>query len=154
MTLAHRLESIAYVSTAEGALTDAELEGLLTSARRRNEEQGVTGVLLFHDGTFFQYFEGPTAGVDEVYGHIRRSKLHGGIIELERTPVAERQFPRWLMGFTRTPAASSILRLSNASWHATLRGMHGAQVGVEGMNLLLSFWRANSHLVTHAGAAD
>ena len=137
------LECIAYVSTAAGGLTDADLEGLLTSARRRNEEQGVTGALLFHDGSFVQYFEGPPEGVEEVYGHIRGSKLHRGIIELERAQVPERQFPRWLMGFTHVPT-SSILRLSNASWQATLRGMDAAKAKAEGVELLLSFWRSNS----------
>jgi hypothetical protein len=138
------LESVTYVSSASGSLTDADLEGLLTSARHRNEQQGVTGALLFHDGSFFQYFEGPPAGVEDVYGHIRRSRLHGGIIELDRSPMPARQFPRWLMGFTHVPT-SSILRLSGASWRAAVRGMGGPEIRAEGMELLLSFWRSTGN---------
>ena len=139
------LEFVAYVSSATGILSDNTLEGLLTSAWQRNKEHQVTGVLLFDEGTFFQYFEGPPAGIEEVYGHIKRSTLHTGIIELQRTQLAQREFPRWLMGFTRTPG-SSILRLSNASWRAALRGIQREAPGTEGMELLKSFLRASQPL--------
>ncbi|MEY5099907.1 MAG: hypothetical protein RJA36_2626 [Pseudomonadota bacterium] len=135
------LESIIYVSSAEHDLADEELERLLLAARRRNQENGVTGALLYHDAMFFQYLEGPSSGVREVYGHIQRSQLHHGLIELARSPIAERAFPAWFMGFTRAPA-STILRLSNASWKAAVHGQGAAQPMSEGMILLLDFWRS------------
>jgi hypothetical protein len=141
------LECVTYVSSAVGHLTDAELEGLLLSARRRNEEQQVTGALLYHDGSFFQYFEGPSAGVLEVYGHIQRSSLHRGIIELVRSQPRERQFPDWLMGFTRVPK-STILQLSNASWQSSVPALRGGALDSDGMELLLGFWR------THRGGSQ
>ena len=143
------LECVLYVSSAAKVLTDAELEQLLTSSRRRNEERRVTGALLFNDGSFFQYFEGPPEGVEDVYGYIRRSKLHEEIIELVRAPIAERQFPRWLMGFTSVPKSSSLLRLSNAGWHAAVRGMDGAHAKTEAVDLLLDFWRSHWNLVSN-----
>jgi Sensors of blue-light using FAD len=134
------LECIVYVSSAVGRLADADLEAVLAKSRRRNQDQHVTGALLYHEGSFIQYFEGPPNGVADVYGHIRRSPLHCNIIELERTPVRERQFPAWLMGFTRAPK-STVLRLSGASWHSAV---HDAkQSRSEGMDLLLAFWRTN-----------
>ena len=144
------LEFVAYVSSATGILGDNTLEGLLTSAWQRNKEHQVTGVLLFDEGTFFQYFEGPPVGVEEVYGHIKRSTLHTGIIELQRTGLARREFPRWLMGFTRMPG-SSILRLSNASWRAALRGIQREAPKTEGMELLKNFWRASQRMQDPGG---
>jgi hypothetical protein len=148
---APELECVVYVSTASGILGAADLEGLLTSAWRRNAEHRVTGALLFDDGTFLQYFEGPPAGVAEVYRHIQRSPMHRGIVELHRARVPKRQFPQWLMGFSRAPG-SAILRLSNATWQATLRGRPDAAPSTEGLELLLDFWRSSKAAVLDAGA--
>ncbi len=135
-------ECIVYASSAVGKLSDSDLEAILLKSRRRNQEHQVTGALLYHDGSFFQYFEGPREGVQVVYGHIRRSPLHHGIIELQASPVGERAFPSWLMGFTRAPK-STILQLSAASWQSAIHGSQGAELTSEGMELLLSFWRTN-----------
>lgn len=137
------LEAVAYVSSAVGQLSDAVLEELLTSARERNLEHGVTGVLLYHDGTFLQYFEGPPAGVATVYDHIRRSSQHRDIIELMRGAIAERAFPDWTMGFTYAQS-SAMLQISHAAWQASLTRIMGTAPPTDGMSLLLNFWRANS----------
>lgn len=113
------LEAVAYTSSAIPGLTDGALEQLLVDARQKNQELGITGVLLYHDGSFFQYFEGPPDGVEAVYDRIRQSRLHRGIFELMRAPIECRSFGNWLMGFTRAPA-STVLQLSNAHWRRRL----------------------------------
>ena len=137
------LAALAYASSATRPLSDAELEDLLARARRANQQFDVTGVLLYDDGSFLQYVEGPPHGVAAVYERVRRSPLHGGIIELIRGPIPSRIFSDWQMGFTRTPA-SGLLRLSNASWKAQLK--RGAASPVltdsEGFQLLLQFWNS------------
>lgn len=134
------LEAIAYTSTAVGHPTDAELHDLLVKARAQNELNGVTGVLLYHDGSFFQYFEGPPRGMEVVYERIRIAPMHRGIIELMRAPVKERAFSEWLMGFTRTPG-SEILQLENASWHARVMQHEESPTNSDGFQLLYHFWR-------------
>lgn len=138
------LVAIAYASSATHALGDADLEQLLQRARRKNEEVGVTGVLLYHDGSFLQYFEGPAEGVEVVYERIRRSPLHGGIIELIRGPIERRVFSSWVMGFTHPPA-STLLRLSNASWKARVKqsGSAPSALHSDGFELLLQFWNSS-----------
>ena len=135
------LAALAYTSSARRRLGDTDLEALLERARRANQELDVTGVLLYDDGSFLQYIEGPPEGIAAAYERVRRSPLHGGIIELIRGPIPERTFSGWQMGFTRTPA-SAVLRLSNASWKAQLR--HGATTPAltesEGFQLLRQFW--------------
>lgn len=139
-----QLEAVAYTSSAVHDMTVAELEQLLLKSRAKNAELGVTGVLLFHDGSFFQYFEGPPAAVEEVYARIRRSPLHQDIIELLRGPIRSRSFGAWLMGFTQAPA-STLLSLSNASWEARVRQEHAVAptAASEGLELLLQFWNSN-----------
>ena len=137
------LEAIAYVSSATGSMTEPELEALLLKARAKNREAGVTGVLLFHDGSFFQYFEGPTEGVQSVYDRILASPLHQGITELMRSSTHDRAFGNWQMGLSRAPR-STILGLSNASWLTEKqRGSSSPAVPV-GMSLLLEFWKTFS----------
>lgn len=135
------LVALAYTSSASGLLGDADLEALLEGARRANQEFDVTGVLLYDDGSFLQYLEGPPEGIAAVYERVRRSPLHSGIIELIRGPIPARVFSGWQMGFTRTPA-SAVLRLANASWKAQLRhdAATPALTDSEGFQLLRQFW--------------
>lgn len=133
------LQAIAYVSHAEANLTEPDLERLLISARERNVAHGITGVLLYHDGNFFQYFEGPAEGVQLVWAHIRRSQQHSGIVQLMRAPIRQRAFAQWLMGFTHAPK-SFLLQLADSSWQANLREPSPAGPECEGLALLRHFW--------------
>lgn len=86
------LDAVVYVSSAVRLLDGPDLEALLVDARAFNEKSDVTGALLYDDGAFFQYFEGPEPEVAEVYERIKRSRLHKGLIELFHRPVEQRQF--------------------------------------------------------------
>lgn len=134
-----QLRSIAYVSTASRLLTIADLESLLTTARDFNLHSGVTGVLLYSEGNFMQYFEGTKVAMEETWQRIRDSPQHRNIIELQDSPVAMRSFPAWQMGFTQ-PAQSEMLALSTAGWDRLRRGARGAVNKSPGLRLLEEFW--------------
>lgn len=133
------LTAIAYVSTATRRLTEPELEALLTEARRRNAHHGVTGVLFYDDGSFFQYIEGPAEAIDLVYGQIRDSSRHHGIIELFRRPVDKRHFSAWNMGFSRMPE-SVLLSLAQTSWESIIAAQSAEPGQGAGVSLLLEYW--------------
>jgi len=78
------LISLIYVSTATHLLSAAELDRLMARAPHRNERAGVTGVLLYNDGHFMQYLEGPAEGLSKIYKIIKADRLHRGLIELLR----------------------------------------------------------------------
>lgn len=107
--------SIVYVSSAVSLLDEAELLHILQDARRDNDLHQITGVLLYNDGTFFQYIEGPADNLQKIYAKIRKSRQHRGIIELSTEAVQTRRFPEWYMGFFQ-PSKDDILRLSNKIW--------------------------------------
>jgi len=130
--------SLAYVSSAIRRLSDAELEGLLCGARRFNAGACVSGALLYHDGCFLQYLEGPPVAVAAAYDRVRASPLHHGIFELLHADVAQRHFQGWHMGFSE-PSASLMLALSQADWVGTQR--HGRAASNGGVQLLLDFWQ-------------
>ncbi len=95
----NELHALVYVSTAAHHLSEAEIGHLLDRARQRNATEQVTGVLLYSHGNFMQYLEGPRAGVARIYEHIVADRLHHGIIELVREPIAVREFSDWTMAF-------------------------------------------------------
>jgi hypothetical protein len=58
---------LSYISTARPDLTDADMEAILISSRKRNSRNGVTGILL-HDGKrFLQTLEVEQKAVDETF---------------------------------------------------------------------------------------
>ncbi len=91
--------SLTYVSSATGLLDVPALVDLLTTVRRRNEELGLTGMLLYSGGNIIQNLEGPADVVDATYAAIERDPRHRGVLLVLREPIEERGFPDWSMGF-------------------------------------------------------
>jgi len=100
----------------------------------------VSGALLHQDGAFFQYFEGPEAGVAQVYSRIKQSRRHRGLNELVAAPVNQRHFSTWSMGFAE-PVASELQSISQASWYAEHQAVSVQEAPSPGLALLLSFWQ-------------
>lgn len=138
--MTHR--AVAYTSTAVAGLTPADLDHLLVDARAHNRMEGVTGVLLYDGRRFFQYFEGPDAGVERIYARIRGSRMHVELDVLQDGPVQQLHFMQWHMGCTRTDG-SVLLQLSSRQWQQQARylGEDLARAGdTPGLRGLLAFW--------------
>lgn len=90
-----------YVSAATHEFGQDELSELLQAARLTNSRLGVTGMLLFAEGTFFQVLEGPPRTVDDLYERISRDRRHSEVAKIIREPIARRSFDEWTMGFSR-----------------------------------------------------
>ncbi len=133
------LVAVAYVSSASHLLNEDELERLLLGARETNGAEQVTGVLLYNDGSFFQYIEGPPDGIDRVYKRIKNSSQHFGLMQLLQSSTTERNFKDWSMGFMRAPK-SLVLRLAQASWDAMVSAREAKPNAGSGVTLLLAFW--------------
>lgn len=93
------LYSLVYTSTASRPLAKSDLENILTSARKRNLQAQVTGLLLFTDGKFMQYLEGPKAGVLAIFEIIKTSSLHQDMIAISQQPLERREYGEWSMAF-------------------------------------------------------
>ena len=132
--------AVAYVSTAFRRPSTFDLEHLMVDARTFNARVHVTGALLLHDVTFFQYFEGPGDAVREVYERIKISRLHRDIVELLYEEVPARCFDGWQMGFTDAPQGT-LLELAHARWGACLEAAESAGSQSDGLGPLLDFWR-------------
>jgi Sensors of blue-light using FAD len=95
--------ALLYSSVAVTALNDDELTSLLSTSRRNNEADGLTGLLLhLHGGDddkawFVQILEGEQAAVERTYERITRDELHDDVRVLESGPVDDRRFAGWAM---------------------------------------------------------
>ena len=94
-----RLLYTIYSSSAVIRLSQRELLELLKAARIRNESQGLTGMLLYRDGKYLQYLEGPPESVNDLLRRLRRDDRHDRIKILRAGNVTERLFPDWSMAY-------------------------------------------------------
>ena len=138
------LHCIVYVSTATVPMSTPQLESLLVEARELNLRSRVTGVLLYSDGDFMQYFEGDEEALHATYARIRNSRRHRGLIELLKEPIPTRRFQGWQMGFLQ-PTSSAMLSLSTARWRGEDVMGNLGQAESAGMALLRDFWRRRPH---------
>jgi hypothetical protein len=104
MSAVSTLHQIVYVSTAHRAFSHDELQSLLVECRANNQEHGITGMLLYHDGGFIQALEGQKADVLHVYDRIFHDSRHRCIIKPLERSVERRNFPHWKMGFQNLDA--------------------------------------------------
>ena len=91
----HRL---VYKSQAVGEPSARDLADIACQSQANNKRFGVTGLLLIHDGSFFQELEGPRSAVSQAFARIRRDPRHEKIEVLEFGPARERAFASWRIG--------------------------------------------------------
>jgi hypothetical protein len=92
---------LVYVSSAVELFSDAELDQLLATSRGNNSARGVTGLLLYKDGNFMQFLEGPKQQVLEVMNKVKTDSRHRGVIVLLQEEHEGREFDEWSMGFKK-----------------------------------------------------
>jgi hypothetical protein len=88
-----------YVSSAVVPFNGSQLQDLLTVSRDRNQECGLTGMLLYLHGNFIQLLEGEKEAVVATRERIGKDPRHRGMITLLETECEKRDFPDWSMGF-------------------------------------------------------
>jgi len=93
------LIKVVYVSAATKPFTPADLRDLLLKARTFNSSVNISGLLLYHEWSFFQILEGVEEQVLPLFAHIGKDKRHNNVLLLSREQVEERNFGAWSMGF-------------------------------------------------------
>jgi hypothetical protein len=95
---------IIYSSQAKEAMTLTTLVVLLMQARSLNEQQHVTGALVYGNGQFIQVMEGDEAVVKDLYKRIFKDSRHSDVRKLAEGPILSRSFAQWSMAFGEVPA--------------------------------------------------
>lgn len=87
-----------YISHVAPAVTDQQVQNILTSARQNNPINGITGVLVHGGGLFMQVLEGPEEKVLRQYVRILDDQRHSDARILHISPANSRIFEKWSMG--------------------------------------------------------
>lgn len=93
------LYRLAYLSTAEYLLPQEDLDNILAVSRKNNAADDITGLLLYHEGNFFQILEGPEDAVQACYKRILGDPRHKGCITLIAEKTPSRRFGAWDMAY-------------------------------------------------------
>lgn len=90
---------IVYLSSATKLLSQEEVFGIVEKSQKNNRAAGITGVLLYFNGSFLQVLEGQQERVNQLYALIQADYRHTHLIELYNKPIERRSFGDWLMGY-------------------------------------------------------
>ncbi|MEO6315216.1 MAG: BLUF domain-containing protein [Chitinophagaceae bacterium] len=90
---------IVYLSSASPLYSDEALKDILTVSRRNNEQSGITGILLYHEGSILQVLEGDELKVTNCYHRILFDDRHKGAMIIMEGACEQRYFEKWSMGF-------------------------------------------------------
>ena len=93
---------IIYMSAATVPFTEQELAEILSKSKANNEKVEVSGLLIYHEGSFLQVLEGPEEAVLETYERIGDDPRHTEVGLLLKQKVLARSFGNWEMGYVNT----------------------------------------------------
>jgi len=92
------LYNLVYCSRAAEGIDDAAVARIIETSRRWNPAQGITGLLVFGSGIFFQWLEGPRDNVTQLMAKLKKDPRHQDVVSLSAVEeVRERLFPDWDM---------------------------------------------------------
>jgi len=90
---------VTYVSRTREPMGAEQLLDLLMQCRENNQQQDITGMLLYGNGTFLQVLEGDDSVIDELVAQILEDPRHADIEVLSRESLDQRDYAEWSMGF-------------------------------------------------------
>ena len=102
--MTHNLMHLIYLSDLVDR-KESELPNILKSAVRHNQQDGITGMLLYAEGNFLQVLEGEPAAVQATFARIGQDPRHRNVTVLLEEALQERHFSQWSMGYKQLRAA-------------------------------------------------
>ena len=105
-----RLHNVVYCSRAADGVDDAAVARIIETARRCNPVQGITGLLVFGNGIFFQWLEGPRDNVMQLMANLKKDPRHHDVVTLSAVEeVRERLFSDWDMELVSSDDIRDVL---------------------------------------------
>lgn len=91
--------SLVYKSIAKPDFALEAINDMLEHARIYNNSQGITGCLLYYEGSFIQYLEGSQIKVLTLFDKIKEDRRHKDVLLLSHGESENREFTSWDMAF-------------------------------------------------------
>jgi hypothetical protein len=96
---------VIYIAAAAPEISEHDTAEFLKEARKANRKNDVSGMMLYVGGSILLLLEGEAHKVDAAFQEIVASKRE--MRAILREPVAEREFPDWIMGFEAVAPAEA-----------------------------------------------
>ncbi len=93
------IETIAYFSASTTSWSEDELTHLLQVCRANNLSADVSGFLIYVDGSFLQWLEGPPIAVNRIFEKISLDRRHTRVSPIFKGRLGVRHFTKWSMAF-------------------------------------------------------
>ena len=95
-----RLYTICYVSKASEDITNVDVEDIFRVTKQANNASGISGILLYSFGNFFQVLEGDKKDLQRLYeNQIKKDTRHSNIYEVfqreMKTPIFSNYFTQF-----------------------------------------------------------
>ena len=104
------IHNIVYCSQAAQHMDKEGLEKIIATAKHHNPIFGITGLLVFGSGIFFQWLEGPRDNVTSLLKLISADPRHSNVVLLTKEDeFRERLFPNWDMELVAAEDISAVL---------------------------------------------
>lgn len=101
---------LCYISVAAPTVDENEILSILESSCKNNAADGITGMLLFHNGQFLQVLEGPKSAVEACFARICNDDRHVSVAKLLDEELPVRAFSQWSMASVGLEHCSHPLR--------------------------------------------
>jgi len=112
------IHNLVYCSRAAPGMNDDSISRIIATAKHHNPRFGITGLLVFGSGIFFQWLEGPRDNVTSLMKIIHADPRHSNVVLLrEENEIRDRLFPDW--GMELVEAADIRDVLNDAKQEAT-----------------------------------
>lgn len=105
-----QLYNLVYTSRAVTGVDDAAVRRIIETSQSNNPRQGITGLLVYGSGIFFQWLEGPRDNVTTLMAAISADSRHDTVVVLSETDeLTERVFPDWSMELVTSEDIRDVL---------------------------------------------
>ena len=116
------MKTIAYISEVtnhtDKSFVPSVLGKLYLNARRANAKIGVTSILMYKEGYYFQVLEGPKQTIDRLFLAIQKNPSHQNIQILFESSIARRFFENSPMRLVNSLAESGSFNRYHANFQA------------------------------------
>ncbi len=132
------IEQIVYTSSAfRRDMPSSDIEQILETSRRNNAKDDITGLLLYRDGSFVQFLEGPRSKVQQCYDRIAKDPRHRGLVIIYRKTADQNAEPTGAIGderrkpeithrYRKKPQQPSVARKTSEEARSTSPGLSRA----------------------------
>jgi hypothetical protein len=104
------IHNIVYCSQASQYMDKDSIDRIIATSKHNNPRSGITGLLTFGSGFFFQWLEGPEDNVTSLFKTISADPRHFNVVLLTKEhEFRERIFPNWDMELVKAEDISTVL---------------------------------------------